>query len=352
MHAGVRLDISPFPDSSPRRSIKRESPPADNRHAESTLTRVRFVPPKNTKYGLPPSNKVYVIDGSSYGVDDDLVDAMRESIGRRLAAKTLEIPRLPQVAARILELSGNPDATIRDVVQAIETDTALAARLLRVANSASYGGTARTEDLHSALMRLGTSVVSDTVFAETLRMTIFSVRSYRAILEQSWRCSLGTALACDAMSSATGLLEGSAFMTGLLHDTGIPVLVSAIGEYEKLNHGVALGPDVVEILIGQLHEEIGAHVLSEWGMSKAIVDAARAHHHYRGVDRTPDACRLVYAGNLICRHLGLGAIQLDVGFTIEPVFVDLKLADSDRITPILESVSSDFEGLMAGLKAA
>jgi HD-like signal output (HDOD) protein len=304
------------------------------------------------KYSLPPSNKVYVIDGASYGVDDGLVDAIRDSIGRRLASKTLEIPRLPQVAGRILELSGNPNSSMDDVVEAITTDPILATRFLTIANSATYAGGARIEDLKGALLRLGTKIVSDTVFAETIRMKIFSARAYREILEHSWKLSLGTAIACEALSRATGLERSSAFLMGLLHDTGTPVLVTAIGEYEKQNRGQALGPEVVEILITQIHEEVGAHVLTEWGLSPAIVAAAGAHHHYRGAEKSTPACSLVHAGNLVCRHLGIGLEQSSVAFNIERVFVDLHIGDADKIAPILETVERDFNALMAGMHAA
>jgi len=256
------------------------------------------------------------------------------------------------VASRILELSGNPNTSIDDVVHVITMDSILATRVLAIANSVAYGVGARVEELKPALIRLGSKVVNDTVFAESIRMRIFSAHSYRKILEQSWKLSLGTAIACEALSRATGLERGSAFLAGLLHDTGKPVLVSAVAEYERQNKGLALGHEVVETLMSQLHEEVGPHVLTEWGMSPAIVGAAGAHHRYAGAGRTPPACALVYAGNLVCRHLGIGDVPTIVNFTIERVFVDLCVAESDRITPILETVRTEFDGLMAGLHQA
>jgi len=301
------------------------------------------------KYSLPPSNKVYVIDGASYGLDDRLVEAIKDSIGRKLTAKTLEVPRLPQVASRIMQLSGNPDTSVDDVVQVITTDPIMATRMLAIANSAAYNSGSRFDDLRPALLRLGTKVVSDTVFAESVRMKVFSAKSYRAILERSWKLSLGTALACDAISRATGIERSSAFLMGLLHETGTPVLVSTVAEYERQNRGVALGEDLVEILITQLHEEVGAHVLVEWGMSDVVVGAALAHHQYRGAGKSSPGSSLVHAGNLVCRHLGIGGESESVAFNLERVFTDLKLGDTDAVAPILETVQREFDGLMAGL---
>ena len=306
---------------------------------------------ESRKFHRPPTNVVYEVDGTSYGLDDSLVEAIKNSISRRLESGTLDIPRLPQVASRILALAGNPDTSVDEIVQAITSDPMLATRILKIANSAAYAGGSGVDALKPALMRLGTKVVMDTVFAESIRLKIFSSRAYRVILEQSWKLSLGTAIACEALSRAAGLERDSAFLLGLLHDTGTPVLVNAVAEFEKQNKGLAPGHDVVEILNSQLHEEIGAYVLGKWGMSAAVVAAAGAHHRYQGAAKSPPACTLVYAGNLVCQHLGIGDVQRDINFTIEHVFVDLELADTGRITPILETVAREFESLMAGLQA-
>ena len=139
---------------------------------------------------------------------------------------------------------------------------------------------------------------------------------------------------------------------GLVHDTGIPVLINAVSEHEKQNRGQSLGEEVVEILITSVHEAVGAHVLEEWGLSEAIVGAARDHHHYRGAERSSPASSLLYAGNLVCRHLGIGLEQNPVAFNLERVFTDLKVGDPEKIGPVLEAVERDFQGMMAGMKAA
>ncbi len=304
------------------------------------------------KFYRPPANVVYNVDGASYGLEDGLVEALKSHIRRRIESKTLEVPKLPQVAGRILQLSQNPDTTIDEIGQVVTTDPALATRILVIANSAAYGGGARVEGLGPALMRLGSRVVQDMVFAESVRMRIFSSRSYREILEQSWKLSLGTAVACEALSKATGLERDCAFLLGLLHDTGKPVLISAVSDFERQNGGRSLGSEVVEILMSQLHEEIGSYVLEGWGMSPSIVSAAGAHHRYQGGARAATTHRLVYAGNLVCQHLGIGDVQRDIDFSIEHVFADLELADVDRVSPILDTVTREIECMMAGLHEA
>ncbi len=297
---------------------------------------------------LPEPSTVYEVEGVSYGLDDALVRAIKGSIHRRLQSRTLEIPRLPQIAGRILRLSQNPTTDLDEIVRTIATDGILATRVMTVANSAAFGNGQTVDGLMPAVMRLGVKIVRDMVFAESIRLRIFSARSYRSVLEQSWKLSLGTAIACEELSRATGLERHTAFLLGLLHDTGKPVLVNAISEIERENRGLTLGEDIVEIVLSQLHEEVGAYVLVNWGMPDSIVSAAREHHRYRRTANVTPAQRLVYAGNMICRHLGIGETKRRVDFKIEYAFADLDLADTDKMSPILETVTHEVESLMAG----
>lgn len=304
------------------------------------------------KYFKGPANVVYNIDGSSYGMDDSLVDAIRASIRSKVQAGSLVIPRLPQVAGRILQLAQNPDAPVREVTAAIMSDPGLATRVLSIANSAAYGSAGRVEDLTSALTRLGTKSVCNIVFTESMQTKVFPARAYRELLEQSWKLSLGSAIACEALARVTGLEKAAAFLIGLLHDTGKPTLVNTITEYEKKNNGRALGDELVEIVLTQLHEEIGAYVLEQWGMPVPIVEAARLHHRYTGDNQTKPAQKLMYAANLICRHLGIGEVQDGVSFNLERVFLDLGLTDPTKVEKILETVSRETEAMLQGFGGA
>jgi HD-like signal output (HDOD) protein len=306
---------------------------------------------KRNRYFKGPANVVYNIDGSSYGMDDSLVDAIRTSIRGKVQSGTLVIPRLPQVAGRILQLAQDADAPVSEVTKAIMGDPGLAARVLAMANSAAYGGAGHVEGLETALTRLGMKTVCNIVFTESVQTKVFPARAYRELLEQSWRLSLGSAIACEALSRVTGLERQAAFLLGLLHDTGKPTLVNTITEYEKKNQGRALGEELVEIVLSQLHEEIGAYVLEQWGMPAPIVEAAGQHHRYAG-DQANASHKLIFAANLICKHLGIGDVHEGVAFNLERVFSDLKLTDLARVDKILDAVSKQMESMLAGFGGA
>ncbi|GJM44573.1 MAG: hypothetical protein DHS20C21_14150 [Gemmatimonadota bacterium] len=292
-------------------------------------------------------NVVYNIDGASFGMDDRLVEAIRDSIRAKAEQRSLVIPRLPRVAGRILQLSQDPDVQVNKVTEAVMSDPVLAARVLSIANSAANG--ANVKGLDAAILRLGLRKLRDLVFAESVQAKVFPARGYRNLLEQSLQLSLGAAVACEAISKISGLERDSAFLVGLLHDIGKPTLVHTILEYERKNDGQSMGEELVELVLSQLHEEIGAYVLEQWGMPPDAVEAARAHHRYNESNEAP-VHRTIYAANLVCQHLGVGDIQRDVPFNLEPAFLDLKLSDREQVDQVVSAISRDVDNLMAGMK--
>lgn len=300
-----------------------------------------------------PADGVYHIDDAVCGTDEAVVEAIQGSIRSKLQNDQLVIPRLPQAAARMMQLTqSGDDLDLGEASSVIRTDPTLAARIVHSANSAAFAGTARVNGIETAIMRLGIKTLCNIVVAESLQSKLFASKNYRELMEQSWCLSMGSAVACEALSAATGIEAESAFLIGLLHDTGTPTLIGAVSEYERENKGRALGLEIVEILNSQLHEEVGAHVLEKWAMPAALVEAAGVHHRYQsGAEATP-ARRLIYAAGLVCAHLGIGSPQRDVSFNVEHVFADLGLTDPGQLASIIESIDVDARNLFAGFGIA
>lgn len=78
-----------------------------------------------------------------------------ESILDDLENDRLPLPTLPEVAIKVRETVDDDDASITDVAQIIETDAALSARIIQVANSALYRGLSSADNVQVAVMRMG-----------------------------------------------------------------------------------------------------------------------------------------------------------------------------------------------------
>src|SRR4051794_29620611 len=99
-----------------------------------------------------------------------------ETVGlvRQLVEQSGQLYSLPAVAADILRLTNEPRVHPRDVRTCLERDPALAARILRVANSSLFGGARQVTDLNQALTLLGIRPLKMLVLGFSLPKQLFA----------------------------------------------------------------------------------------------------------------------------------------------------------------------------------
>src|SRR4030066_2591637 len=73
--------------------------------------------------------------------------------------KAAELPVLPVTAQKVLGLMSDPDVSIEKLKRLVGADPGLATKILKIANSAFYGGNRNIENLNQAILRLGLNSV-------------------------------------------------------------------------------------------------------------------------------------------------------------------------------------------------
>jgi HD-like signal output (HDOD) protein len=140
-----------------------------------------------------------------------------------LLDRVAEVCPLPKTSGRLLELTRSDNASITAVATTIATDPALAASVLRIANSAVYGG-GRIDRLESAVMRIGLRELHDMAAA----MSLFAAFRNRGELLVAFhdRAVVSGAIA-HRLAKLSGLEAPSvAFTCGLLAEIGAMACVS------------------------------------------------------------------------------------------------------------------------------
>ncbi|MDZ7752945.1 MAG: HDOD domain-containing protein [Gammaproteobacteria bacterium] len=198
--------------------------------------------------------------------------------------------RLPSPAPVVLKLfdeieSGGAD----DIARIIESDPAITARLLRLANSAFYVKTP-VGSVREAVVRVGTLDVAGLVLSTEV-VRIFRGISERAFsMETFWDHSLLTACYANALMRP-GLQQKAApiWVCGLLHDIGKLCLVrQAPNAYRTVLDRVEAGTPLLEAeneILGVTHAKIGGVLLQEWRLPAVLAACAEGHHAgYDGLD--------------------------------------------------------------------
>jgi hypothetical protein len=104
------------------------------------------------------------------------------------------LPVMPSIAADLLELQANPDATVDDMVKIISHDPALTAQILRYANSSLFGFSGQISNLHDAIFRvLGVEAVMNMALALSVGSTFKIPQTGPVGSNAIWKSSIYTA---------------------------------------------------------------------------------------------------------------------------------------------------------------
>lgn len=218
------------------------------------------------------------------GIIEKYKDRVEELIGRGV-----HIPALPAQGAELLKITNQPLDTVnsRRVTELIESEPTLTAMLLRLANSSRYG-TSRSirrvdhalfiVGLEESLSLLGFYLVRN-MFPRWLNLPHFTVDGY---WYHSWVC----AHAAQILGQPRYLVQslpGELYIAGLLHDIGKAVM--AVHLPEESIRCIALAQRVgipqyeaERQVLGIDHAILGGHLLNQWMLPPAILDAVCCHH--------------------------------------------------------------------------
>lgn len=195
------------------------------------------------------------------------------------------IPAPPQTVFRILELSKDPEASVKVLADEIGHDGGLTAQILRQANSALYGYSKPTSSVADACMRLGLKRVRSAVVNQHIVNGLGNARPPGFKPDAYWQAAFATSVAAHDLSRQ--LLPATAeeaSTAGLLCDVGIGLMAYSLpGAYGPVltkwrqSHGRELHALEIEIL-GISHAEVGATVLADWKLDEHLLHAVRLHH--------------------------------------------------------------------------
>lgn len=201
---------------------------------------------------------------------------------RQVVGEISTLPSPPDVAVRLQELLATSEPSLDAVAALVATDPALSAKILQLVNSAFFGLGQRLTSVRDAVSYLGINVLSKLALA----LSAFDAVGGGAVpgsflLAEQAHALRHAGLVRDLLPD--GPLAHDAFIVGLLHDIGILVLVSGLpDEHRRARHlAIDEGLELSEAerhVFGTSHAEVGAHLMSLWGLPVEIVEAVAMHH--------------------------------------------------------------------------
>ncbi|MBU8869846.1 MAG: HDOD domain-containing protein [Gemmatimonadales bacterium] len=266
----------------------------------------------------------------------------------RIIMTTRDLPAMPHVAGKVLELSSDPNTSASQLQQVISDDQAMTGRILKIANSAMYSCSRKIKTLTEAIVMLGFNSIRSLVVTSAARNLYQSGKTQTGLKERLlWEHSIGCAFACKLLvSSRVPALQEEAFLAGLMHDIGKLVLNLRVPDkFDEIvqvvyNENKSFS-EIERNLLDFDHTDVGSLLVNKWKLSPLLEDVILEHHTESSF--TADKPLLLYLdiANRICHKMG-------VGFTDNS---DLELVDcpANRILGLTPEALDD---TMAALQEA
>ena len=227
---------------------------------------------------------------------------------RSLVSQVTTLPSIPRVYAEVLEELHSPRGSVDRVGQIISQDVAMTAKILQLVNSSFFGIPQHVASLSQAVCLLGIELLKSLV----LTVGVFSQfdESSRAALDIDKLAQHSLAVG-DAAHRIARHLDASpaeaneVLLTGMLHDVGKLILATErTEEYVNMKQLAAHGDlpqwQVETTWFGTSHADIGAYLLSLWGLPNSIVEAVAFHHEPSKLENaTPVVLTAVHIANAL-----------------------------------------------------
>lgn len=275
-------------------------------------------------------------------------------------AKIDELPAIPALVMRALELIDDPRSHVNQLAEVLSSDQALTAKILRLANSAYYSFPRKIATITDAIVILGFSTLKSLIIAaSTYNLLNREVEGYGLAQGELWKHSISCAMTARLLARRIRYrFPETAFVAGLLHDIGKVVLNTYMKkEFEEILKYVEEKQvpfmKAEKEIIGFDHAEIGAKVAEKWNFPEELVEAIRYHHEPEAVENKTKEANLVditHLSDAIVLMMGFGLGVDGLMYPIEEGAVEragITMEDLNEIGNKLIESFSETEALLA-----
>jgi HD-like signal output (HDOD) protein len=208
--------------------------------------------------------------------------SLLDSINQLIASGSFELPVFNHIAHNLQKLGTDEGLDIQEMERLIASDQALAAEVLRMANSPFYGGLVTINTIRNAIVRMGARQVRRLILLASQRAEYRARdRELSASLRLLWRHASVTALGAQWIAEqlhAKAIAE-VCFIGGLLHDIGQLVILRAVDELKQSPEtGGMISPSLIREVLMTAHCQLGHKLLSQWNIPEVYQRIAQNHH--------------------------------------------------------------------------
>lgn len=267
-----------------------------------------------------------------------------------IVKRTTDLPTLSAAALRVFRQTDDPNVSAASLAETIIHDQALAARVLRLSNSAYYGLSRRVEAVQDAVILLGMRCVRNlALVAATYPWLVRPLKGYHLGPKEMWTHAIGVAIGAELVAKRAGSKAAdTAFTAGLLHDLGklaLNVWLEDLLEYVRelaVEEGIAFD-EAERMVLGFDHTEVGAHLALSWNLPESLTLAIRHHHNPSACEPANDLVDAVHIGDYLTMAMGFGLGGDGLAYRFDESALQRLNLDVESLDELTDAFVMDYE---------
>lgn len=256
---------------------------------------------------------------------------------KKIIMDTKTLPTLPGVINKLNSLSENDKSSVQEMAKIVSSDQVLSARILRLANSPSYGFY-RVSTISNAMILLGVNVVKSLA----LSSSIFEIMEKNSV--GLWEHSLGVGVAANLIARRLALPECEEISTAaLLHDIGKVIVSLKCSEAETQIRRTIRDQHVYmweaeREIIDTDHAEVGGWLAKSWFLPDKLSEPIAFHHNVVQSENHRIKTAVVHIADVLIKASGFGNSGDCYVPQIQKVAWDVLKLNDQILTEIVEEL--------------
>ncbi len=270
------------------------------------------------------------------------VAALRRLLAFAFETRALQLPPLPGVAAEVIASSIDDRADAARLAELIQTDQGLASHVLRVVNSPSMRAATEIVALRQAISRLGMNRIREIAIAASLAGALHRQTRYQSEARYAWKHGLCTGLWAKEIARACRKNTEMAYLCGLLHNIGTPVVLNALGQVTSQ----PLQSRDMTILLEEFGSGAGVLLAQAWKLPELVVTTIRCVDAFGTAGAHVDAVAIVNAAVQVSAMMLRGELSTESVAALESTrHLNLYPDDVAALLRLRDTVSASLEAL-------
>jgi putative nucleotidyltransferase with HDIG domain len=232
------------------------------------------------------------------------------------------LPVIPEIMFDAIATIKSDPGNVIKLSEILGKDQAMVAKILSVANSPLYGMLRKVSSLEFAIMIMGSNELQNVITALSLSNAIKLKSTPNFDQKQYWKHSMAVGLIAKDIARNQGFpdLSGEAFVSGMLHDLGVQLLVKYFpDEFEQISEkesGYGSFYEAEIDILEMTHQDIGAYLLNKWELPDPLIQSVENHHSPAYVAENIELVSIVHLADFIANHTGAATGSWDKGIKL------------------------------------